>query len=823
MFMSLTTESPGEIDIKRSFCTLALVVASASAALCQNQIPAAAWHIPIGASVANPGTQRPENNGSNIDDGYWQGAPVGGFGAGTFSRSYRGHFERWHVKAGTHKYQDVPANQFAVFAQPEGGAPVSMALAVGKPKGGALSSWNWSYPAGDGEYAALYPKSWFAYGTKALPVKLTVEQFSPILPNNYKETSYPVAVYNWTAENPSSKPVTVSILFSWTNMVGWFRDYLRNFDGALNDQNFNSFVSEPSAEGKISGIVFDRLRHGPVQEEWDGQFAIATLPGDGAEVTYLGSYFPDFGGGSEVWVPFSKDGRLSNIAQPVASSGYPQAGAFAVRFTLGPHEKRTVPMALSWDLPIVQYGGGRKWLRHYTGFFGTEGTHAFEIARTALEHNQEWSQAIDAWQKPIVTDEKKPAWYRGELFNELYYLADGGTVWGHERDGLGNPNHPSAKNADSFTYMECFDYSYYGSLDVRFYGSFPLLRFWPEIEKQEMREYTDTVPESNPQRYIWAWKSLRDHQLVEYTRKVPGAAPHDLGSPQEDPIVNSNQYNYQDVSNWRDLNSKYVLMVWRDYALTGANDEAFLRYSWSAVKQAMEHLKQYDTDGDGLIENGGFPDQTYDDWIADGESAYSGGLYIAALKATARMADKLGEPDTAKEYDALAEKASGAYVKKLWTGSYFRYAVKGQDTEAVMADQLAGQWYADLTGLGDLVPKPMRISALHKVYDTNVRKFAKGEMGAVNGIGPDGTLLHSNGQIDEVWTGTTFGIASHMIAEGLTDEGFATAKGVYNVVWRDRGYFFRTPEAYDIHGLFRASMYMRLGAIWSMEYALEKK
>jgi non-lysosomal glucosylceramidase len=157
MFMSLTTESPGEIDIKRSFCTLALVVASASAALCQNQIPAAAWHIPIGASVANPGTQRPENNGSNIDDGYWQGAPVGGFGAGTFSRSYRGHFERWHVKAGTHKYQDVPANQFAVFAQPEGGAPVSMALAVGKPKGGALSSWNWSYPAGDGEWSSFLP------------------------------------------------------------------------------------------------------------------------------------------------------------------------------------------------------------------------------------------------------------------------------------------------------------------------------------------------------------------------------------------------------------------------------------------------------------------------------------------------------------------------------------------------------------------------------------------------------------------------------------------------------------------------------------------
>jgi non-lysosomal glucosylceramidase len=810
------------VRLQRFIFTLTLLAAIASAALCQSLIPAAAWRIPIGAPPANPGALRPGIKYWMIDDGYWQGAPVGGFGAGTFSRSYRGHFERWHVKAGIHKYQDVAANQFAVFAQQEGGAPVSMALAVGKPQGWTLASWNWSYPAGDGEYAALYPKSWFVYETKALPVKLTVEQFSPVLPDNYKETSYPVAVYRWSAENPSDKPVTVSILFSWTNMVGWFRDRLRTFDGALNNQNIDRFVTEKAAGGQISGIVFDRLRQGPVSEEWDGQFAIATEPGDGAEVTYQATYAAN-GDGAEVWTPFSKDGRLPNQAPTIASSDDALAGAIAVRFTLGPHEKRLVPMALSWDLPVVQFGGGRKWNRHYTHFFGAEGTHAFEIARAALENHEEWSKAIDAWQKPIVSDESKPLWYRGELFNELYYLADGGTLWGREREGFGNPAHPSAKNNDSFTYMECFDYSNYGSLDVRFYGSFALLRFWPEIEKQEMREYTDSIPESNPQHYDWVWKSRREHRLVEYTRKTPGSAPHDLGNPLEDPLVNPNQYNFQDVSNWRDLNSKYVLMVWRDYVLTGSKDDAFLRYSWSAVQQAMERLKQYDTDGDGLIENGGFPDQTYDEWIAAGESAYTGSLYLAALKATARIAEKLGASAAAREYDALEERAAAAYVKKLWTGSYFRYAIKGQDSEAIMAEQLAGQWYASLTGLGELVPKPIRLSALRKVYDNNVRKFGNGEMGAVNGIGPNGELLHSNSQIEEVWTGTTFGVASHMIAEGLVDEGFATAKGVNNVVWRDRGYFFRTPEAYDIDGLFRAGMYMRPGSIWSMEYALEKK
>ena len=781
-------------------------------------IPRAAWRIRIGQPPANPGGRKPELPAAfNIDDGYWQGAPVGGFGAGTFSRSYRGHFERWHVKAGVHKSQDVPANQFAVFVQPQGGQPVAQVLATGKPEGGALSAWNWSYSAGAGEYAALYPKSWFAYRSDDLGVKLTLEQFSPVLPNNYKETSYPVAIYNWFAENPSEKPATVSILFSWTNMVGWFRDQLPNLSGALNNQNKNFYRSEQIRGGAMQGIVFDRLRSGAVEEEWDGQFAIAVLAGAGVDVTYSTNWFP-FGSGAEIWKPFAADGKLPNWAPNLASAGEPIAAAIAVRFTLGPKEKKLIPMALSWDLPIVEFGGGRKWIRHYTKFFDASGTNAWKIARTGLENDQSWSEQIDAWQKPFIDEESKPLWYRGELFNELYDLADGGTMWAHELNGLGNPKHPSAKTADSFSYLECFDYKYYGTSDVRFYGSFPLVKFWPEIEKQEMREYTDTIPESNPQQYVWAWKQARQQDPVPVMqRKTAGSAPHDLGSPTEDPFVNANQYNYQDVSNWRDLNSKYVLMVWRDYVFTGSSDTDFLRYTWDAVKMAMEHLRQYDKDGDGLIENGGFPDQTYDTWTARGESSYSGSLYLAALRATSEIARRLGDQATAQSYDTLFKRAQAAFIKKLWNGEYFNYDVGSDYKTNIMAEQLAGQWYADLTGLGDLVPDPMQRSALKHVYDYNVMKFQNGTMGAVNGIAANGDILHENEQVEEVWTGTTFSVASHMLAEGMREEGFKTAEGVYNVVWKDRGYFFRTPEAYDSRGMFRASMYMRPGAIWSME------
>ena len=61
------------------------------------------------------------------------------------------------------------------------------------------------------------------------------------------------------------------------------------------------------------------------------------------------------------------------------------------------------------------------------------------------------------------------------------------------------------------------------------------------------------------------------------------------------------------------------------------------------------HLQQYDHDGDGLPENNGYPDQTYDEWVVQGESAYCGGLWLAALRAAEEIARTLGDSATQRE------------------------------------------------------------------------------------------------------------------------------------------------------------------------------
>ena len=126
-------------------------------ATCADEIPRAAWRRPLGQPLQNPGVAK---NHTDIDDGYWQGAPVGGFGAGTFSRTYRGDFTRWHIKAAVHKYETVFANQFAMFQKSQGDAEgTARVLMNGHPQDGQLSSWQWDYPVGAGEYAAL-SRSW---------------------------------------------------------------------------------------------------------------------------------------------------------------------------------------------------------------------------------------------------------------------------------------------------------------------------------------------------------------------------------------------------------------------------------------------------------------------------------------------------------------------------------------------------------------------------------------------------------------------------------------------------------------------------------------
>jgi hypothetical protein len=96
-------------------------------------------------------------------------------------------------------------------------------------------------------------------------------------------------------------------------MVGWLRDTSRNFDGKMNSGNYNRVVSTPLENaGTMKSVVFDRMRPGEVQDDWDGQVAISSLESPGVEISYQNTFIPEELGGDHVWSSFSRDGRLPN-------------------------------------------------------------------------------------------------------------------------------------------------------------------------------------------------------------------------------------------------------------------------------------------------------------------------------------------------------------------------------------------------------------------------------------------------------------------------------------------------------------------------------
>uniref|UniRef100_A0A453S2Q5 Glycosyl-hydrolase family 116 catalytic region domain-containing protein n=1 Tax=Aegilops tauschii subsp. strangulata TaxID=200361 RepID=A0A453S2Q5_AEGTS len=370
------------------------------------------------------------------------------------------------------------------------------------------------------------------------------------------------------------------------------------------------------------------------------------------------------------------------------------------------------------------------------------------------------------------------------------------------------------ENVGQFLYLEGMEYHMWNTYDVHFYSSFSLLSLFPEIELSLQRDFARAVLLHDP-------RPMRTLDGVDVPRKVLGAVPHDIGLV--DPWFELNAYMIHDPSRWKDLNPKFVLQVYRDVAATG--NLAFATAAWPAVYLAMAYMDQFDRDGDGMVENEGRPDQTYDLWSVSGVSAYTGGLWVAALQAAAAMARIVGDRGAEGYFLERYKRAQRVYDGELWNGSYFDYDNSGGATsKSIMADQLAGQWYARACGLEPVVEEEKARSALGTVLDYNVMRVQGGAVGAVNGMRPDGAVDASSLQSKEVWVGVTYGVAAAMLHEGMPEAAFRTAKGAHDAGWgRDGfGYAFQTPEAWtsDVGGGYRSLHYMRPLSIWAMQWAL---
>ena len=115
-----------------------------------------------------------------------------------------------------------------------------------------------------------------------------------------------------------------------------------------------------------------------------------------------------------------------------------------------------------------------------------------------------------------------------------------------------------------------------------------------------------------------------------------------------------------------------------------------------------------------------------------GPNTMCGALYLGALRAAEEMARHLGDPDARRVRAHSTPSGRARYDRELWNGEYYEQHVRmpephevqkgkypqrhppairqGEDTPryqygpGCLADQLLGQWFAHVVGLGHLLP-----------------------------------------------------------------------------------------------------------------------
>ncbi|XP_074588013.1 uncharacterized protein LOC141843888 [Curcuma longa] len=818
-----------------------------------------------------------------------QGVPLGGMGSGSISRGFRGEFKHWQIVPGSCEMSPVMANQFSIFISREGGnKKYSSVLAPGHHEGLkkngdlGISAWDWNLTGQHSTYHALFPRAWTVYDGEPDPdLKISCRQISPFIPHNYRESSLPTAVFVYTLVNTGRERAKVSLLMTWANSIG----------GA--SHHSGGHINEPFiGDDGVTGVL---LHHKSAKDTPPVTFAMAACQTQNVTVTVLPSFGltgEDHPTAKDMWDKMVQDGQfeienLNTGPSMPSSTSDTLCAAVSASTWVEPQGRCTIVFALAWSSPKVKFQKGSTYHRRYTKFYGTsERSSAVDLVHDALKNYKGWEEEIEKWQNPILQNEKLPEWYKFTLFNELYFLVAGGTVWTdgepptiEEKENSGSSHNKSVKSKDQqsvskgkqvnlvveqtfaernmtnerilsptsvlpdmaygdnvcghgsaesgyilqeqhnpenvgrFLYLEGVEYIMWCTYDVHFYASFALLDLFPKIELTIQRDFAKAVLHEDRRKV----KFLADGTWG--IRKVRGAVPHDLGT--HDPWNEMNAYNIHDTSKWKDLNSKFVLQVYRDFAATG--DMSFGRDVWPAVCAAIDYMEQFDRDGDGLIENDGFPDQTYDAWTVHGISAYCGCLWLAALEAGAAMAQRLGDHAFAEKCKIKFLKAKPVFEAKLWNGSYFNYdSGSSSNSRSIQADQLAGQWYAASSGLPSLFDEVKIRHTLQKIFEYNVMKVKGGRMGAVNGMNPNGKVDNSCMQSREIWTGVTYSLAATMLLHGMEHQAFATAEGIFITGWSEEGfgYWFQTPEGWTTDGHYRSLIYMRPLAIWAMQWAL---
>ncbi|MCA9839277.1 MAG: hypothetical protein KC422_20360 [Trueperaceae bacterium] len=684
--------------------------------------------------------------------------PLGGIGTGNVSLGARGDLRDWEIFNTPAKGKLLPNTFFALYIKPEGEAAISRVLEGPVAPPHTLShGYHPITTAGlprlaKSSFKGEYPFAKIQFEDSSLPVEISLEAYTPLLPLNPEDSGIPCAILTYTLRNLSTKPVDLTLAASLINPVGGLR---RNDYDFLDANKKGKSVNEFRSENALHGLYL--YADGLDKDDLDyGNMALLTEhPNVSVKPAWRRGAWFDFL--REFWDDFSDDGLLNDLhyTDP-AKDGRPDTASLGLLDTLQAGESKAYRFVLSWYFPNRMASWQRQSDKVIRNHYATRFESAWAVADYVYKHGERLESTSRSFHKAVF-DSSLPSYVLDALSANIVPLRSPTCFW--------------TEDGRFYGWEGCFDDfgCCAGSCTHVWSYAYTLAYLFPSLERS-MRE-TEFLVETEESGYM----TFRTYKTFCESFEWPS------------------EWGMQKPEAASDGQMGSILRVYREWLLCG--DRGWLSSLWKQVKRAMDFaIHHWDANQDGVFE--GKQHNTYDiDFY--GPNPLSSIYYLAALRATEELAIVMGDTETAQRCRGLVEKGAKKLDSLLWNGEYYIQNLDNVDEYpyqhglGCLSDQLLGQLHATLLGLGDLLPSEHIKEALESIYRYNyLSDFSRhvnaqrtyvlnDEAGLVLCSWPQGgqprfPFVYS----DEVWTGIEYQVAAHLIATGCLTEGLQLVKTV---------------------------------------------
>ncbi len=678
---------------------------------------------------------------------------LGGIGTGNISVGARGELRDWEIFNTPAKGNYAPFTFFSIWAKPEGGESITRVL-----ESNLTPPFSKSHGFSCSEIAGLprldsstlkgeYPFVTVDFQDKKLPVNVSLTAFTPFIPLNADDSGIPGAIFRYKVTNPTDKPVNVTVVGTFANMVG-FNGY--GFFGV--PQFVTKAKNDYIEEYECRGLYY----HAPELDSNDLKYGtMALLTKDQSTTVKRRWTGSAWWGGDEFWSVLSKDGKLNDAQDSAEDKDDFKVGSLGIYHTLNPGEEKVFEFILTWHFP-----------NRTKGWYGDGKCDCKD--GSCVEKNYYANLFKDAWDAGKYMINHMPRLEKGtrDFHNALF----NSTLPSHVIDAVASnitvirsTTCFRVKNGTFFGWEGCFDGGgcCEGSCTHVWNYAQTLAFLFPELE-QTMRKVEfniETDEEGN--------MAFRTRQALGEERfKFHPATDGQMGT---------------------------IIRLYREWKLTG--DDEFLKCVWENAKRALDFAFTYwDSDGDFVLDSQ--QHNTYDIEFY-GPNSLTNSMFFAALKAAAEMAEYLGDSEYADKYKNAFEKGSKKMDELLWNGEYYIQQIDDpnkylfQYGNGCLSDQILGQFMAHMAGLGYILPEKHVKKTIYSIFKYNFKDSFKEHPSfqRIYALGDEKGLLlctwpYGGRPIipfiysDEIWTGIEYQVATHLIYEGFVDEGLTIVKAV---------------------------------------------